>query len=163
MRKKPMEQRSNNAGGMLEGLGVAGGGKNDSHPEENGKPVEDKGTEFGRSGHQVTGGRTKLQIPSSKLQRNSKFQVPSGIVCRSGCDGARCGWFRRHSARVRNLELLWSLGLGIWSFPQALSPTWKRTKRRIVMLSPSCLATEPTCSFTETSELRLTNPWSTRQ
>ena len=43
------------------------------------------------------------------------------------------------------------------------SPTWKRTKPRMVISSPSCLATEATCSLTVTSEFRFTKPWSTRQ
>ena len=44
-----------------------------------------------------------------------------------------------------------------------LSPTWKRTKRRIVISSPRRFATWPTCSLTLISEFFLTKPWSTRQ
>src|SRR5208337_2828007 len=43
------------------------------------------------------------------------------------------------------------------------SPTWNRTKRRIVTSSPSDLATWATCSRTEISEFFFTKPWSTRQ
>ena len=49
------------------------------------------------------------------------------------------------------------------NFQLALSPTWNRTKRRMVISSPSCLAICATCSLTLTSELRFTKPWSTRQ
>ena len=45
----------------------------------------------------------------------------------------------------------------------AVSPTWKRTKWRMVISSPSCLLICATCSLTLTSELRFTKPWSTRQ
>src|SRR5256885_7261877 len=44
-----------------------------------------------------------------------------------------------------------------------VSPTRKRMNRRMLILSPSCLATPATCSLTVISELFLTKPWSSRQ
>ena len=45
----------------------------------------------------------KFQIPNSKLQANSKFQIPKRSVVTS----ALGAWF---------LDFLWNLELGIWSF-----------------------------------------------
>ena len=46
-----------------------------------------------------------------------------------------------------------------WNPAQAWdSPTWKRTKRRMVISSPSALATPPICSLTEISEFFFTKP-----
>src|ERR1035438_4324830 len=40
----------------------------------------------------------------------------------------------------------------------AASPIWNRTKRRMVISSPNCLATDATCSLSEISEFFLTKP-----
>jgi len=59
---------------------------------------------------------------------------------------------------VNRLVLETQGGAALFDHEAALSPTWKRTKRRIVISSPNCLATEPTCSLTETSEFFFTKP-----
>jgi hypothetical protein len=43
----------------------------------------------------------KLQVPTSNIQRSPKPQAPNG---------GRCGF------DVWNLDVLWSLELGIWNF-----------------------------------------------
>jgi hypothetical protein len=52
----------------------------------------------------------KLQVPTSKLQRNSNDQPPNSLIAQPGLAIGGDGmddW---------NLEFLWSLVLGIWSF-----------------------------------------------
>src|SRR6266516_5946932 len=44
-----------------------------------------------------------------------------------------------------------------------VSPTRKRMNRRMLISSPSCLATPATCYLTVISEFLFTKPWSSRQ
>lgn len=82
-----------------------------------------------------------------------------------GDHGVETGTSMKLPVTPSGFGLLSTFGLRISDFYLAVgaSPTWKRTKRRMVIWSPNCLATEPTCSLTEISEFFLTNPWSTRQ
>src|SRR6266404_404412 len=68
----------------------------------------------------VVGVAMKLQTPSSKLQRNTKFQIPKG----SSQSGKRCkSWTRtggiahsRLGVGAWNLKFLWNLVFGNWCF-----------------------------------------------
>src|SRR5437016_4894938 len=59
---------------------------------------------------------SKLQAPSSKLQRNSKHQAPN--ICRS-------------SIEVWNLKFLWMLAVGCWSFSYLLNLSSAEQSRRL--------------------------------
>ena len=47
MGKEPMQERHHNTEGVLGGMAVGGGGKNQYHPEEGWEPVPDKIPKFG--------------------------------------------------------------------------------------------------------------------
>src|SRR5438270_93062 len=66
----------------------------------------------------------KLQIPSTKLQRNPKSQAPKRIMRDAGF-GIWC------------LELFWSLVLGIWSFPAPCRLSEKQKARLFAVPSQS--------------------------
>jgi hypothetical protein len=62
------------------------------------------------------GSRRNFQGPSSKLQRNLKLQTSNHTADRGGANFGVLGIDVDLEPRAWDLELLWNLELGIWSF-----------------------------------------------
>src|SRR6266446_1694738 len=98
-----MKDWGDDARGMLRGIGVAGSRENDHHPDEDGEPIENEGTDFE---HDVWMPRAALNIkqaPGTRETPKSKSQIPSSKP--------------RAVFKVWSLGFYWVLGFGFWGFP----------------------------------------------